>query len=162
MIDPSGCKKMKTKYEMNPIGFVRSPVTEGVDEGWGDVVSDIVLDPEYAAGLQGLEGFSHALIIFLMHEASFDAHRDLVRRPRGLIDMPELGIFSQRAKHRPNPIAVTAVAIAGIRENVLSVRGLDAVDNSPVLDIKPYFPAFDLRPDARVPEWVDRLMKGYF
>ena len=76
--------------------------------------------------------------------------------------MPELGIFAQRAKHRPNPIGVTAVRLLGVDGNVLRVRGLDAIDGTPVLDIKPYFPRFDAPGDACVPEWVERLMAEYF
>ncbi len=76
--------------------------------------------------------------------------------------MPEVGIFSQRAKHRPNPIGVTAVPIIRIQKNELVVRGLDAINDTPVLDIKPYFPIVDSRVGVKVPEWVDRLMAGYF
>lgn len=76
--------------------------------------------------------------------------------------MPELGIFSQRAKHRPNPIGISAVELIQIDGNVLIVKGLDAIDGSPVLDIKPYFPVFDRVKRSTVPEWVERLMVGYF
>jgi tRNA-Thr(GGU) m(6)t(6)A37 methyltransferase TsaA len=148
--------------ELTPIAVVASPVREGVDENWGAVVSEIRLRPEYAGGLRGLDGFSHALIIFYMHESSFDPATDLLRRPRGRADMPEVGSFSQRAKHRPNPIGITAAEIVAIDGGVLRVRGLDAIDGTPVLDIKPYVPAFDDRPDATVPEWMRRLMVGYF
>ena len=92
----------------------------------------------------------------------FVAERDLTRRPRGRADMPELGIFAQRGKQRPNPLGVTAVEIVRVAAPILTVRGLDAVDGTPVLDVKPYFPQFDRRSDARVPEWVERLMRGYF
>ena len=73
-----------------------------------------------------------------------------------------IGIFAQRAKHRPNPIGVTAVSLVGIRDNVIEVRGLDAIDGTPVLDIKPYYPAYDKVAQAHVPEWVTRLMQNYF
>ena len=146
---------------MEPVGLVRSPVPEGVDEDWGSVVAEIHLREEYAPGLRGLEEFSHVIVVFLMHRATFSAD-DLVRRPRGRADMPELGIFAQRAKHRPNPIGLTAVRLLSVRGNVLTVRGLDAIDGSPVLDIKPYFPVFDRVDEAVTPEWVDRLMEGYF
>ena len=102
--------------ELTPIGRVGSPVTEAVDEGWGEVVSDIELDRHFAAGTRGLEKFSHVLVVYLMHEATFDAARDLVRRPRGRIDMPELGIFAQRARHRPNPIGVSAVRLLAVED----------------------------------------------
>ena len=72
-----------------------------------------------------------------------------------------IGIFAQRAKHRPNPIGITTVPILSIKNNILTVQGLDAIDGTPVLDIKPYFPMSD-QVDARTPPWVDELMKGYF
>jgi len=76
--------------------------------------------------------------------------------------MPEVGIFAQRAKDRPNPLGITAVSIVGVESGVLVVRGLDAIDGTPVVDVKPYYPAYDRIMDASVPEWVERLMKGYF
>jgi tRNA-Thr(GGU) m(6)t(6)A37 methyltransferase TsaA len=147
---------------MQPIGVVRSPVKEGVDEGWGSVVSEIHLLEEYAPGLLGLEEFSHVVVVFLMHHTTFSPGDDLVRRPRGRADMPEIGIFAQRARHRPNPIGLAAVRLLSVVGNVLTVRGLDAIDSSPVLDVKPYFAAFDRVDDASAPEWVGRLMEGYF
>ncbi|HVF99477.1 MAG TPA: tRNA (N6-threonylcarbamoyladenosine(37)-N6)-methyltransferase TrmO [Chloroflexia bacterium] len=147
---------------VQPIGVVRSPVAEGVDEDWGSIVAEVHLREEYAPGLRGLEQFSHVIVVFLMHRATFSPGDDLVRRPRGRADMPELGIFAQRAKHRPNPIGLTAVRLLSVRGNVLTVQGLDAIDGSPVLDIKPYFPAFDRVDDATTPEWVGKLMQGYF
>ncbi len=147
---------------MQPVGVVRSPVKEGADYDWGSVMSEIHVREEYAPGLRGLEEFSHVTVVFLMHHATFSPRDALVRRPRSRADMPELGIFAQRAKHRPNPIGLTAVRLLSVVGNVLTVRGLDAVDGSPVLDIKPYFPAFDKVDDVATPEWVDRLMEGYF
>ncbi len=146
---------------LEQIGVVRSPVTEGVDEGWGSVTSEVVIDEGYAHGLTGLDAFSHVLVVFYMHRYTFDADSDLVRRPQGRPDMPEVGIFAQRAKHRPNPIGVTAVELVSLEGNVVTVRGLDAIDGTPVLDVKPYFPAFDRR-GADTPSWVDDLMKNYF
>ncbi len=145
-----------------PIGFIKSPVKEQTDEGWGKVVSEIHIDPKWAIGLAGLEQFSHVIVLFYMHESTFTAESDLVRRPQGRDDMPMLGIFAQRAKHRPNPIGITAVPLLSVRDNVLTIKGLDAIDGTPVLDIKPYFPAYDLMERAEVPEWVDRLMVKYF
>jgi tRNA-Thr(GGU) m(6)t(6)A37 methyltransferase TsaA len=144
------------------IGVVRSPVTEGRDDGWASVVSELHLDDDVAAGLEGLGGFSHAIVVFWMHRSSFDAKADLVRRPRGRQDMPEVGIFAQRAKHRPNPIGLTAVRVLGRRANVVQVQGLDAIDGTPLLDLKPYVPAFDAAQGATAPGWMERLMEGYF
>ena len=130
---------------LDPIGTVQAPVTAQVDENWGNVVLEIHLNNALAAGLLGIETFSHALIIFFMHEAGFTPATDLVRRPRGRANLPEAGIFAQRAKHRPNPIGLTAVRILGHEGNILRVQGLDAIDGTPVLDIKPYVPFFDQR-----------------
>jgi tRNA-Thr(GGU) m(6)t(6)A37 methyltransferase TsaA len=149
--------------ELWPIGIVRSPAVAQTDKGWGGVVSEIHLEERYQDGLQGIEAFSHAVVIFFMDQAAFDIGADLIRRPQGRADMPKTGIFAQRAKHRPNPIGITAVRVECVRGHVLLVRGLDAIDGTPVLDIKPYFPCFDRIADACVPEWVQRLMAaGYF
>jgi tRNA (adenine37-N6)-methyltransferase len=148
--------------EVRPIAVVRCSVAEPRDDDWGEIVSEVCFDQDLLPGLLGIEQFSHALVIFWMHRSSFRADADLVRRPRGRDDMPELGIFAQRAKHRPNPIGVTAVRVVGRRETVVSVKGLDAIDGTPVLDFKPYVPVFDARGDATVPAWMERLMEGYF
>jgi len=144
---------------VNPIGVVRSEAKNPVDEGWGDVVSAIELAPWLAGALDGLEGFSHALIIAWLHQSPPPTGNR--RHPRGRDDLPAVGILAQRARHRPNPIAVTAVKVVEVGPTRLVVRGLDAIDGTPVLDIKPYFPIYDRR-DATTPSWVDELMKGYF
>ena len=148
--------------EIEPVGVVKNGVTEATDENWASVVSEIRLRSELAAGLRGLEAFSHAVVVFLMHAATFDAASHLVRRPRDRADMPALGIFAQRARHRPNPVGVTTVAIDRIEGASLLVRGLDAIDGTPVLDLKPHVPIYDSPGTPRVPEWVERLMAGYF
>ena len=145
----------------SPIGTVKCPVTEKVDHNWGAVISQIILAPEYEQGLIGLSEFSHALIIFHLNEAKFVSEKHLVRRPQGREDMPMVGIFAQRAKDRPNPIGITAVEIVGVNRNILTVKGLDAIDGTPVLDIKPYYPQYEKK-DATTPNWVETLMETYF
>lgn len=147
---------------LKPIGRAISPVTETVDENWGGVVSKVVLLPEYAGGLDGLDGFSHALVVTYLDKTKFEQARHLRRRPRDLDTMPIVGIFSQRAKDRPNPIGITAVRIIRVGDDFLEVQGLDAVNGTPVLDIKPYYPAYDRINNCQTPGWVDELMKGYF
>ena len=150
------------EYVLRPIGEVKSPVKDPVDEGWGTIESLILVEEELRDGLRGLAEFSHVLVVTLLHGAHFEPERHLVRRPRGLADMPEIGIFAQRAKDRPNPIGVTVCPIVQVNADGVVVTGLDAIDGTPILDLKPYFPVFDTAPNARVPEWVDRLMAGYF
>lgn len=97
-----------------------------------------------------------------MHRAAEAEPVRMRRRPQGRSDMPEVGIFAQRARHRPNPVGVTAVELLRREKNRLVVRGLDAVDGTPVLDVKPYVPHFDTVEAPRLPPWIDRLMEGYF
>lgn len=153
---------MRDPLGIAPIGRVQSPVTETADERWEGVCSRIVLHPEYGGGLDGLDQFSHALVVTYLHRAHFETGLHLRRRPRGLLSMPLVGIFSQRGKDRPNPIGVTAVKVVDVGPAWLDVQGLDAVDGTPVLDVKPYCPAFDRVEEARVPGWVDRLVSGVF
>ena len=124
--------------------------------------SEILIEPDLRPGLRGLAEFSHLIVVTFLHRASFDPDTHLVRRPRDLAEMPEVGIFAQRAKNRPNPIGVSCVELIAVDEERIRVRGLDAIDGTPVLDVKPYFRDFDSPGSARVPEWVDRLMRGYF
>ena len=153
---------MNETINLKPIGYVVSPVEETVDEKWGGVVSKVLLLPEYAAGLDGLDGFSHAMVVTYLNKAKYEPARHLKRRPRGIESMPLVGIFSQRAKDRPNPIGITAVRIIRAGTDHLEVQGLDAINGTPVLDIKPYYPLFDRIENPRTPGWVAELMKGYF
>jgi tRNA-Thr(GGU) m(6)t(6)A37 methyltransferase TsaA len=149
------------KIEIEPIGIVVSSIKEPVDENWGEAISDIVLEERYTDGLIGLEDFSHAVIIYFMHLATDKERVKIRRRPQGRDDMPFVGIFSQRAKRRPIPIGVTAAEIIQVEKNVLKVQGLDAIDGTPVLDIKPYYPR-DRVENPIIPEWVYRLMSNYY
>ncbi len=148
--------------DLKPIGFVRNEIIHPYYHEWGEVLSEIIINKEFAKGLIGLDDFSHALIIFYMHQATYVEEKHLVRHPQEREELPKIGIFAQRAKHRPNPIGITAVQIIEIKENILSVKGLDAINDTPVLDIKPYFPDFDFREGAKTPEWVQEVMKYYF
>jgi len=145
------------EFTVSPIGFVKNSVSEPTDEGWADVVSELRLLEQFAPGLRGIEESSHLLVLFWFHQASFDPAADLVRRPRGREDMPELGLFAQRARHRPNPIGVTAVRLLKKRNDSIVVKGLDAINGTPILDIKPYCPAFDSVEAPVVPKWMAKL-----
>ena len=136
------------------IGTVNNSILEQQDSGWGEVVSRIELFPDYRAGLDGLEAFSHAIILTYLHQAKFDLSRHLKRHPRGQTIFPKVGLFAQRSKDRPNPIGITVVMIQSVESGVLTVKGLDAIHGTPVLDIKPFFPPFD-QPggEVRLADW---------
>lgn len=146
---------------MKPIGYVHNNVENKKDVAWGQDVSTIHLEEEYYSGLEGLSDFSHAIIIYHLDKAVYDKEKHLQRRPQNRDDMPLVGIFSQRGKDRPNRIGMTSVQIVNVEDTQLTVKGLDAIDGTAVLDIKPYYPVYDKK-DAIVPEWVDRLMEHYF
>ena len=144
------------------IARVRNERASTDDHGWGRVESRIELEPKFASGVAGLDQFSHVLILFYMHIDPDGEVPTLQRRPRGRPDMPLLGVFAQRGRMRPNVIGVTAAEIVRVEPGVVVVRGLDAIDGTPVLDLKPYVPTFDRRDATRVPEWMERLNEGYF
>jgi tRNA-Thr(GGU) m(6)t(6)A37 methyltransferase TsaA len=144
------------------IGVVYNGVKEPSDEGWGGVVSEVVLDETLADGLDGIEDFSHVLILFWMHRAPEAEPIRMRRHPQEREDMPEIGIFAQRSRHRPNPIGVTAAKLLRREKNRLFVQGLDAINGTPVVDVKPYVPQFDVVDSPRCPEWINRLMERYF
>lgn len=146
---------------MEPIGYVRNSVTERKDVAWGEDTSTIVLEESYISGLKGLEDFSHVIILYYLDKAKYVKEKHLQRRPQNREDMPLVGIFSQRGKDRPNQIGMTSVEIVSVSDDRIVVKGLDAIDGTPVLDIKPYYPVYDKK-DASVPEWVERLMEHYF
>lgn len=146
---------------MEPIGYVRNEVTERKDVAWGEDTSTIVLEESHISGLKGLEDFSHVIILYYLDKAKYVKEKHLQRRPQNREDMPLVGIFSQRGKDRPNQIGMTSVEIVSVSDDRIVVKGLDAIDGTPVLDIKPYYPVYDKK-EASVPEWVERLMEHYF
>lgn len=149
-------------YQMEEIAVVENSVTNRMDADWGDVTSKIRLLSDYSGGFKGLEEFSHIVVITCLHEATFIKEKHLQRHPRNIKTLPKTGIFSQRAKNRPNSIGMTSVEIVDVEGDVLQVKGLDAINGTPVLDIKPYFPQYDKKEGVRVPQWVNALMKNYF
>jgi tRNA-Thr(GGU) m(6)t(6)A37 methyltransferase TsaA len=149
--------------QFESIGYVSCNRTAMSAGHWAGVESRIELDSLYAGGLAGLGEFSHVVVVFHLDRIPpFDPQKQLARNPRGMEDLAPVGVFAQRTKFRPNPIGVTAVELLAVDERGITVRGLDALDGTPVLDIKPYIPAFERKDGVRMPAWVDRMMDGYF
>lgn len=138
---------------MRPIGIVRNAVVEPRPHGWEDLRSDIILEEELSPMLEGIDGYSHVIIVFTFHRVPDLERRDRVR-PRGDARIPEQGVLATRSQLRPNPIGVAVVRLMKRRKNILRVQGLDAIDGTPVLDIKPYFPNHDAVPNAAIPDWA--------
>jgi tRNA-Thr(GGU) m(6)t(6)A37 methyltransferase TsaA len=142
--------------KLRPIGYVRTSAShETLRHGSG--VSKIIIDPKFAKGLEGLEGFSHAYILFWLHNATKWGDR-LKVHPRGCVDIEKVGVFATRSPHRPNPIGLTLVRLLSKRGRTLIVKGLDAYDGTPVLDIKPHDER-DSAPRPQVPRWWKKLKR---
>jgi len=145
------------KVELKPIGFVK---TKSIGDEVTDKrnIAEIILRKELAEALDGIEEFSHLFIIFWMHKISNEERKKAKVHPRGRKELPLLGIFATRTPYRPNPIGLTLVELVRVEGNVLTIRGLDAHDGTPILDIKP-FDFWDMAQDAKVPEWRTTLDK---
>lgn len=150
-------------FEMVPIGVVRGGRAEPIDDDWAGVVSEIVLDDRFPTdALDGLDEFSHVEVVYVFDQVDEDAVTVGARHPRSRSDWPRVGIFAQRAKSRPNRIGVTTCAIVNVDQRVVTVRGLDAIDGSPVLDVKPYLVEFAPRTPVWQPDWSHELMRDYW
>lgn len=136
------------------IGRVRNGITDRGYRGWRGVKSEIALDPALAPSLDGIEGFSHIIVLYWMHESTGQVPVKV--HPQGRAELPLTGVFATRSPHRPNPIGLTIVELIGRENHILKVKGLDAFDGTPVLDIKPYLPR-DAIAGARYPDWVSKL-----
>jgi len=145
------------EIRLEPIGVVRNQVTGPKHEGWEEVVSELVLAPELAQALEGVEGFSHVVVLTWLHQVPQEKRSLLRIRPMDREEMPLVGVFATRTQYRPNPIAVSLARVVEQRGHILVVQGLDALDGTPVLDIKPYSPHHAPQEPVTVPEWVSRL-----
>ncbi len=151
-------------FSLTAIGTVRSARTEPVDEGWDRIDVCIELDPDQFAtdALAGLDAFSHAEIVYLFDRVADDSIVSGARHPRGRADWPKIGIFAQRGKNRPNRIGLTACRILGVEGLSLHLEGLDAIDGTPVLDIKPVMTGFLPRGPVTEPDWATEIMTSYW
>jgi tRNA-Thr(GGU) m(6)t(6)A37 methyltransferase TsaA len=148
---------------MIPVGYVRASRTTPLDDGWDDVRARIELDSRHFGpdALAGLDAFSHVEVLFLFHATTREAETG-ARRPRGNPDWPEIGIFAQRAKDRPNHIGATICRILSVHGTSLELSGLDAIDGTPVLDLKPVMKDFLPRGEVLEPQWAHELMRNYW
>jgi tRNA (Thr-GGU) A37 N-methylase len=154
----------RLSFTLTPIGEVRSGRTEPVDDDWDAVPSRIVLDGSRfgPAAVAGLDSFSHVEVVFLFDRVDESKVHVGSRRPRGRADWPEVGIFAQRGKDRPNRLGLTVCRLLAVDGVELVVEGLDAIDGTPVLDVKPWMAEFGPRGDVRQPPWATELMAGYW
>jgi len=146
-----------TEIVLKPIGIVRSEIKEHKRGGWQEVTSEIVIDEEWTEHLDGLDEFSHIMVVFWMHLVPRENRPPTRIHPKGRADLPLVGLFATRAPYRPNSIGVSVVKLLRRHDNILTVAGLDAIDGTPVLDIKSYMTPVDKPEDIRMPDWVSKI-----
>jgi tRNA-Thr(GGU) m(6)t(6)A37 methyltransferase TsaA len=148
---------MQEPVVMKPIGLVHNSVKAPRMEGWEDLESTIVVQDRWASALDGIEAFSHIFVIFWMHLVSEGPRETTTHvHPRGDPQIPLQGVLATRSPVRPNPIGLRVVALLERKGNVLRVRGLDAIDGTPVLDLKPYLFHYDGVVESTVADWVQK------
>ena len=140
---------------LKPLGKAKNSVTKPTLPGWKDIVSEIVIDKRYTKGLDRIEDYSHVIIVYWMDKEK-ECH--LKHHPQGREDIQYIGIFACRCPQRPNRIAFSTVKLLSRKANILKVTGLDIVDGTPILDIKPYTLQYDQVTNPKVPAWVNRLV----
>jgi tRNA-Thr(GGU) m(6)t(6)A37 methyltransferase TsaA len=144
---------------LKAIGIVRNGIKQPpkrVPFGWEKVVSDIVVNSGLTEALDGLGEFSHIVVLYWMHQVA-PGELPMKVHPMGKQELPLVGLFATRSPHRPNPVGETTVRLLQRQGNILKVEGLDAIDGTPVIDIKPYIPEFDSAAKATVPQWITNL-----
>jgi len=141
---------------LKAIGRVSNGIKEPIRHGWREVISEITVNSELSQALDGLEEFSHLIVLYWMHQLDRGRKLPLKVHPMGNQDLPLTGRFATRSPSRPNPVGQATVELLERRANVLKVKGLDAIDGTPIIDIKPYIPGYDSANDARAPRWMSQ------
>jgi len=142
-----------TSMTLKPIGIVRKGIKRAAKGDWEKTISEIVINTSLTEALDGLEEFSHIVVLYWMHQA-VSGEVPLKIHPRGKQELPLLGLFATRTPNRPNRIGIATVRLLERQGNILRVEGLDAIDGTPVIDIKPYIPGYDSVANTRVPPWI--------
>lgn len=148
-------RRDKDAIKLKILGVAKNKIDKPMLPGWEDVISEIVIDKKFTKGLDGIEDYSHISIVYWMDQ---ERQCHLKHHPQGREDVPYVGIFACRCPQRPNRIAISTVKLIKRSGNTLTVKGLDIVNGTPILDIKPYTPAYDRVEKATVPAWVNKLV----
>jgi tRNA-Thr(GGU) m(6)t(6)A37 methyltransferase TsaA len=139
---------------LKPIGVAINSEKEGRFGSFSDIVSEIIVDEKFTNALNSIEDYSHVIIVYWMDKVKSHV---ITHRPQGNPDVPIVGIFACRCPQRPNPIGITTVELVEHKGNMIKVKGLDILDGTPIIDIKPYWPIYDDVNNGRIPDWVNKL-----
>ena len=156
MFGQGGQPVPREPVSLPPIAVVRNTIFEPKPDGWETVKSDLIFRDDLMDTLEGIDSYSHIIVVFSCHLVPDDAKAQTFLT--GGADLQEQGILASRSQLRPNSVGVTVVQLLRRRQNIVRVLGLDAVDGTPIVDVKPYLPEHDSVPDATIPEWARRAM----
>ncbi len=135
----------------------------GLDDEWDAVTAAIALDARFGVeAIAGLDSFSHIEVLSVFDQVEPESVHTGTRRLRGNPAWPEVGVFAQRVKNRPNRIGLSTREVLGVDDRAIRVRGLDAFEGTPAIDTKPHLVEFGARGEVRQPAWSHELMAGYF
>jgi len=148
------------EINLKAIGTVRSETKEPTRQKSTDIVSEIIIDSSLAEALDNLDEFSHIIVLYWMHKSPHRAPKKV--HPRGNPGTEPIGVFATRSPDRPNPIGKCTVRLLERKDNILKVQGLDAIDGTPVLDIKPYIPGYDTVDNAKAPAWMTKRQAKHY
>jgi tRNA-Thr(GGU) m(6)t(6)A37 methyltransferase TsaA len=144
---------------LEPIAMVKNDVKEMGRRDWDLVISQLIFRPDLEDALEGLKEFSHLIVLFWFHLSPPGESAAHKTHPQMRPDLPLVGVFATRSPVRPNPLGMAVVKLQGLTKNVLTVTGLDALNGTPILDIKPYLPG-DSVANINVPDWVHKLRQS--
>ena len=143
------------EFTIRPIGIIHTPFADKdktpIQPTHSEAIGQVEVYAEYAAGLKDVEGFSHLILLYAFHRSS---GFELSVKP--FLDDQQRGLFATRYPYRPNPIGLSIVTLLDREENILTVQGIDVLDGTPLIDIKPYVPDFDVRTAVRTGWYATR------
>ncbi|MBS3113768.1 tRNA (N6-threonylcarbamoyladenosine(37)-N6)-methyltransferase TrmO [Candidatus Woesearchaeota archaeon] len=142
------------QIKLKPIGFVKNNVKEHRFGDFTNEISEIIVNKEFINALDNIDDYSHLIIVYWM-----DKIKDYVikHQPQGNPNVPVVGIFACRCPRRPNPIGITTVRLLKHKKNRIIVKGLDVLNGTPVIDVKPYWSQYDKVSNTKIPAWVNKL-----
>jgi tRNA-Thr(GGU) m(6)t(6)A37 methyltransferase TsaA len=144
------------EINLTPIGFVKNSLKEPKREDVQSVTSEIIVNEDLKEALSGIDEFSHIIVIYWMHLIPSSERSIMKVHPKRNQNLPLTGVFATRSPARPNPMGMATVKLLERRGNILKVIGLDAVNGTPVLDIKPHIPGSDSPAGAKTPGWLSK------
>lgn len=143
-----------SNIKLKNIGHIES-IYSKTSGNKNNIIANIVINKKYKDAIKGIDEYSHVIILYWLNKISNNEREYLTVHPNGKKNIPKVGVFSTRNKARPNPIGLTIVEFISKKDNILKVKGLDAFNDTPIIDIKPY-DFHDIKNNIKVPDWLQK------